>query len=112
MQTEGGNGRFKGLSDCFLSTIRKEGPLALYKGASPPLVGWVVMDAAMLGSLNNIKLFLQGGDPNRKLELWGHALAGGLSGCVVAFVSTPIEVVKGRLQLQCALAKSLCDTKN
>ncbi|KAI7895912.1 uncharacterized protein EV154DRAFT_412426 [Mucor mucedo] len=32
------DGRFKGPLDCFLKTVRQEGPRALYKGATPPLV--------------------------------------------------------------------------
>lgn len=48
MQTSGSaDGRFKGPMDCFLSTVRKEGVRALYKGATPPLVGWMFMDSIM-----------------------------------------------------------------
>lgn len=36
---------FKGPLDCTLQTVRKEGVRGLYKGASPPLVGWMVMDS-------------------------------------------------------------------
>lgn len=41
------DGRFKGPLDCFLKTVRQEGPRALYKGATPPLVGWMFMDSIM-----------------------------------------------------------------
>ena len=37
--------QFKGPLDCVLQTVRKEGVRALYKGASPPLVGWMAMDS-------------------------------------------------------------------
>ena len=36
---------FKGPLDCVLQTVRKEGVGALYKGATPPLMGWMVMDS-------------------------------------------------------------------
>ena len=45
LQTEGNLGRFKGPIDCVKITIRNEGVRALYKGASPPLFGWALMDA-------------------------------------------------------------------
>jgi solute carrier family 25 carnitine/acylcarnitine transporter 20/29 len=45
--TNPSDGRFKGPLDCFLKTIRHEGPRALYKGATPPLVGWMFMDSIM-----------------------------------------------------------------
>ncbi|KAJ2904230.1 carrier YMC1 mitochondrial [Zalerion maritima] len=43
--------RFSGPLSCLLQTLRHEGFHGLYKGATPPLVGWVFMDSVMLGSL-------------------------------------------------------------
>ena len=37
--------QFQGPSDCLLQTIRHEGVRGLYKGATPPLVGWMFMDS-------------------------------------------------------------------
>jgi solute carrier family 25 carnitine/acylcarnitine transporter 20/29 len=37
--------RFKGPLDCLTQTLRKEGVRGLYKGATPPLVGWMFMDS-------------------------------------------------------------------
>lgn len=37
--------QFKGPLDCLLQTIRHEGLRGLYKGATPPLVGWMFMDS-------------------------------------------------------------------
>ncbi|KAK2840529.1 hypothetical protein FQN49_006190, partial [Arthroderma sp. PD_2] len=42
---------FTGPLDCLLQTVRNEGVTALYKGATPPLMGGMVMDSVMLGSL-------------------------------------------------------------
>lgn len=39
------DGHFRGPLDCVLQTVRKEGVRGLYKGATPPLVGWMVMDS-------------------------------------------------------------------
>ena len=36
---------FRGPLDCLLQTLRKEGFAGLYKGATPPLVGWMFMDS-------------------------------------------------------------------
>lgn len=48
LQTSGkADGRFKGPLDCVKQTIHKEGFRALYKGATPPLVGWMFMDSIM-----------------------------------------------------------------
>lgn len=37
--------QFRGPLDCLLQTVRKEGFAGLYKGATPPLVGWMFMDS-------------------------------------------------------------------
>ena len=37
--------QFRGPVDCLLQTVRKEGFGGLYKGATPPLMGWMVMDS-------------------------------------------------------------------
>lgn len=39
------DGHFRGPVDCVLQTVRKEGVAGLYKGATPPLVGWMAMDS-------------------------------------------------------------------
>jgi solute carrier family 25 carnitine/acylcarnitine transporter 20/29 len=31
--------------DCLLQTARNEGVKGLYKGATPPLIGWMFMDS-------------------------------------------------------------------
>lgn len=36
---------FRGPVDCLMQTLRKEGLSGLYKGATPPLVGWMFMDS-------------------------------------------------------------------
>ncbi|KAF9979174.1 hypothetical protein BGZ73_005342 [Actinomortierella ambigua] len=99
MQTSG-TGRFQGPLHCLMETLKKEGPRALYKGATPPLIGWMFMDSIMLGSLSNYRLLLQGGDPTVKLTPWENGLAGIGAGITVSFVAAPVEHIKARLQVQ------------
>ncbi|KAJ2726809.1 hypothetical protein GGI07_000320 [Coemansia sp. Benny D115] len=101
-QIEGAHGRFKGPLDCLISTVRQEGPRALYKGASIPLIGWAAMDAVQLGSLSNYRLLLQGNNKSHKLSHFEHGLAGLGAGWTVALVATPVELIKMRLQMQYA----------
>jgi solute carrier family 25 carnitine/acylcarnitine transporter 20/29 len=37
--------QFRGPLDCVMQTLRKEGARGLYKGATPPLIGWAFMDS-------------------------------------------------------------------
>ncbi|ORX54985.1 mitochondrial carrier [Hesseltinella vesiculosa] len=94
------DGRFKGPLDCLMKTIRNEGFRALYKGATPPLVGWMFMDSIMLGTLHNARLVQQKWNGDRPLTPFQHGLAGLVGGWTVSFVATPVEQIKARLQVQ------------
>jgi solute carrier family 25 (mitochondrial carnitine/acylcarnitine transporter), member 20/29 len=114
-------GVFQGPLDCLLKTVRYEGIAGLYKGATPPLIGWMASDSVMLGSLTLYRrLLLQHAftDPtpyagyrsvrgvSERLPALGHACAGALAGWTVSIVACPIDQVKGRLQVQYAADKS------
>jgi hypothetical protein len=101
MQTEGGMGRFKGPMDCLKETIRKEGVRALYKGATPPLLGWTLMDSTQMMSLNNFRYLLQQQNPpGVPLSVTQHGIAGLGAGICVSFVATPVELLKAKMQVQ------------
>ena len=95
-------GYFKGPMDCVWRTMKKEGPAGFYKGFTPPLVGWIMMDSVMLGSLHVYKRWVKDNiyPMEKDLPLLGHAIAGLGSGLTVSFVAAPIEQFKARLQVQ------------
>ncbi|PWY75114.1 alpha-1,6 mannosyltransferase subunit [Aspergillus heteromorphus CBS 117.55] len=114
---------FRGPWDCVLQTVRKEGITGFYKGATPPLVGWMVMDSVMLGSLTLYRRLLLenvfskpdlraripfiGHQPDlHTLPSFGHGIAGVMAGMTVSFIAAPVEHIKARLQIQYAADKS------
>ncbi|CAI6332689.1 unnamed protein product [Periconia digitata] len=104
--------QFRGPVDCLLQTLRNEGVKGLYKGATPPLVGWMFMDSVMLGSLSiyrrllNDNLFNPGSRKGEKMPVIGHSMAGAMAGWTVSFIAGPVEHIKARLQVQYAADKS------
>ncbi|TLD23812.1 hypothetical protein PspLS_06743 [Pyricularia sp. CBS 133598] len=114
--------RFDGPLQCLLQTVRNEGFVGLYKGATPPLVGWMFMDSVMLGSLTVYRRLLRENifstpSPSRDpsipvsmvadtLPAYGHGIAGVMAGSTVSFIAAPVEHVKARLQIQYAAKKS------
>ena len=61
--------------------------LALYKGATPPAVGWAAIDSVLLGSLHNYRLFLlrhgmteMSPSGAQRLTLFAHGVAGLFAG--------------------------------
>ncbi|QIW95500.1 hypothetical protein AMS68_001018 [Peltaster fructicola] len=116
--------QFHGPLDCLLQTLRNEGAYGLYKGASPPLIGWMCMDSLMLGSLTLYRgllndhvfqpmrakqpsaLWLNREDERKRLPVVGHAIAGVFAGWTVSFIAAPIEHLKARLQVQYSKTKA------
>ena len=101
-------GTYTGPLDCFLQLARRESLLGLYKGATPPALGWALTDSVLLGSLHNYRrFFARWTNPNfgeqdnvHGLQLKYHALAGLMAGWTNSFVTTPVELVKAKLQMQ------------
>ncbi|KAI0788510.1 mitochondrial carrier [Abortiporus biennis] len=102
-------GTYPSAISCFKTIIRNEGILALYKGATPPAVGWAAIDSLLLGSLHNYRLFLirhdltepvPGYTDKKRLTLVGHSIAGFGAGLTSALLATPMEHLKIKLQMQ------------
>ncbi|CAK1355164.1 Mitochondrial substrate carrier family protein L [Cercospora beticola] len=116
--------QFKGPVDALMQTLRKEGINGIYKGATPPLIGWMCMDSLMLGSLTLYRRLLNENvfQPyfvkqarlsqrsvdlgQSKLPAFGHGIAGMAAGWTVSFVAAPVEHIKARLQVQYQADKS------
>jgi len=116
--------QFRGPLQCLVHTVRYEGVFGLYKGATPPLVGWMIMDSVMLGSLTYYRKVLHRTvfKPERMsasaitapdlkemthaLPLLGHGIAGIMAGSTVSFIAAPVEHVKARLQVQYSAIKA------
>ena len=101
LQTTGAS-QFKGPLECLTKTIRFEGIRGLYKGATPPLVGWTIMDSILLGSMHRYRSFISRfqGVPESQLSLLSMGTAGMFAGWTVCIAATPIEHIKARLQVQ------------
>ncbi|KAI0651963.1 mitochondrial carrier [Trametes meyenii] len=104
-------GTYKGAVDCLLKTVRNESIFALYKGATPPAVGWAAIDSLLLGSLHNYRLFLirkgftelTPGSDTKRLTLLGHGIAGLFAGWTSKLDLHELnhrDIVKLQLQLQ------------
>jgi solute carrier family 25 carnitine/acylcarnitine transporter 20/29 len=90
--------------DCFVKTIRNEGPLALYKGMMSPLLGIAFVNAVAFAAFGAAKRWIVGNE-NRPLTLAEIAMSGSAAGLAQAFVASPIEMIKVRLQIQNSGAK-------
>jgi len=89
---------YKNMFHCFYKVITIEGPLGLYKGLLPQMVG-VAPEKAIKLTVNDLlrKIFKkEGGQIDLPLE----ALAGMGAGASQVLFTNPLEIVKIRLQVQ------------
>lgn len=97
--------QFSGPWDCLVKTVRNEGAGALFRGMSLPLAGTMIENAILFGTNSQVKKAMQA-SKGRPLNMKEVLMAGGLSGFIISFVLTPIELVKSRLQAQGTAASS------
>jgi len=78
------------------------GLLSLYQGLPSPLVGSMVECSVLFSVFGAINSAIGAEDHslNSKVPLWKVVLSGGCSGMCSAFVLTPVELIKCRLQVQ------------
>ncbi|KDN45087.1 mitochondrial carrier [Tilletiaria anomala UBC 951] len=98
-------GTFKGPGDALMQLIRKERIFGLYKGATPPAVGWAFTDSVLLGSLHNYRLMFSrltgtGEGTGKPLPTYFHAISGLFAGWTNSLFTTPMELIKSKLQMQ------------
>jgi len=91
-------GRFKGIIDCMISTIRYEGPRAIYKGYVPSLLGIAPYTGAQFLAYDVLTKKMA--DANGQISIFTKFLAGGISGCFAQSISYPMDTVRRRLQVQ------------
>jgi len=92
------NPQFTGMLDCARKTVEREGVKGLFKGMSSPLIGVSAINAVLFLNYGFAKRAL-GGD-ERLLTLNEIALAGTVTGLAVAFVESPFDLFKAKMQVQ------------
>lgn len=95
---------YRGTFHCLYTIVKQETARGLFKGMSSPIASVAGINALIFGVYGNVQRRLS--DPE---SLASHAFAGAVAGVVQSFVSSPMELVKTRLQIQevCASGKQL-----
>lgn len=102
--------RYTGALDCLSTTYRGGGIAALYKGLASPLMGSMVECSTLFVSYGWMKKILNVDEASatlaRPVPMWKYYVSGAWSGVCVAFVLTPVELIKCRLQVQAGEASA------
>ncbi|CAF2381291.1 unnamed protein product [Rotaria sp. Silwood2] len=86
---------YSGSLDCFVKIAKQESMLGFYKGMSSPMFGVALINGIVFSVQNFSKGLFDNPDTYKALAVTG-AIAGG----VQAFICSPIELIKTRLQMQ------------
>lgn len=98
--------QYRGPVHCASHLIQTSGFFSLYRGLASPLVGSILENAILFAGYDYLKkavgtLCGVGQHPGQPSMGLSHlACSGALAGCLAAFVLTPVELVKCRLQAQ------------
>eukprot|EP00003_Mantamonas_plastica_P004721 TRINITY_DN1375_c0_g1_i2.p1 TRINITY_DN1375_c0_g1~~TRINITY_DN1375_c0_g1_i2.p1 ORF type:complete len:256 (-),score=57.50 TRINITY_DN1375_c0_g1_i2:1129-1896(-) len=91
---------YTGMVDCAMQTVRKEGPLGLYKGIGPPLAGIGFLYAVVFAGYGAGKSLVRKGDqPDTDFSGAQYFTAGCVSGVITTAMMVPMEQIKIRLQV-------------
>ncbi|KAJ2699754.1 mitochondrial ornithine carrier protein [Coemansia sp. IMI 203386] len=91
---------FSGTIDCLRQTFRNEGFGGFYRGLTSPLVGAMAENAIAFYAYNRIQSMIRQITNTQELALPHLFLSGGASGAICAFVISPVELVKCKLQVE------------
>jgi len=80
--------------------VRNLGLVGLYKGASACLLRDVPFSAIYFPTYNHLKKDLFGESPTKKLGILQLLTAGAIAGMPAAYLTTPCDVIKTRLQVE------------
>jgi len=107
VRLQASSSQYLGPIDCLKKTVTKEGFTALYKGMTMPMMGITFVNSIFFTTNGYCRRFLGniGTDPITNKDIYSLQvilIAGGFAGASSAFLLTPIDLVKTKLQIQYA----------
>jgi len=92
--------KYKGMLDCFFTTIREEGVLSLWKGVGPTVGRATALAAAELATYDEVKMQFKKNKIFTQDGLPLHVSTATIAGYVSTVASSPFDVVKSRVMGQ------------
>ncbi len=106
MQDRASAGKYTGLIDCVVKTVKAEGPLALYNGLESTLWRHILWNAGYFGVIFQVKALMPAAK-DKSSQVQNDLIAGATGGTVGTMLNTPMDVVKSRIQNSPKIAGSV-----
>lgn len=100
LQDRASAGKYNGMVDVVVKTVKAEGPLALYNGLESTLWRHILWNAGYFGCIFQVKSLLPAVDKkeNPSAAMLTDFTSGAIGGTVGTILNTPMDVVKSRIQ--------------
>ena len=106
MQDRASAGKYTGIVDCVVKTVKAEGPLALYNGLESTLWRHILWNAGYFGVIFQVKALMPAAT-DKSSQIRNDLIAGAAGGTVGTILNTPMDVVKSRIQNSPKIAGSV-----
>ena len=97
LQDKASAGKYNGMVDCVVKTVRNEGPLTLYQGLESTMWRHILWNAGYFGCIFQVRQLLPKAE-NKKGQMTNDLISGAIGGTVGTILNTPLDVVKSRIQ--------------
>lgn len=97
LQDKASAGKYNGMIDVVLKTVRNEGILAMYNGLESTLWRHILWNAGYFGCIFQVRQLLPKAD-TKGGQTFNDIIAGTVGGTVGTILNTPMDVVKSRIQ--------------
>lgn len=97
LQDKASAGRYNGMVDCVVKTVRNEGPLALYQGLESTMWRHILWNAGYFGCIFQVRQLMPQAQ-NKRGQMFNDLISGSIGGTIGTMVNTPLDVVKSRIQ--------------
>lgn len=99
LQDRASAGKYNGVMDAVIKIITNEGPLALYNGMESTLWRNITWNGGYFGCIFHVRSRLPKVEPgNKPQQIRNDFVAGAVGGTFGTILSTPMDVVKSRIQ--------------
>ena len=106
LQDRASAGKYSGMMDCVMKTIKTEGPLALYNGLESTMWRHILWNAGYFGCIFQVRAQLPPA-ADKTSQMRNDLTAGAIGGTLGTVLNTPMDVVKSRIQNSPKIAGSV-----